>query len=203
MSRIHVTALLALSALALPTSPVFAQKFERPGGEPAPRSNPGGVTDNDDLQLCGSSAGASRVRSNCEEPETTILRTTQELNLSIELPAIPSAQCAATTTTEYQQRNTSARVAGAIAISNCTAAAGAYKVAVRVRGESGQDQVLEFSETWQRSDDKDVSFGADYPIGENVELVSVRVRNLTCTCADPPQEPLGDPSERAPNALRN
>jgi hypothetical protein len=41
-------------------------------------------------------------------------------------------------------------------------------------------------ETWQRDDDKDVSFSADYPIGENVDLVSARVRGLSCTCADPP-----------------
>jgi hypothetical protein len=187
MSRIHVTALLALSAFALSTSPVFAQIFQRPGGEPAPLSNPGGVTDSDDLQLCGSSGGGSRVRSNCDEPETTTVRFEQTLELLIDLPAIVSAQCAATTTTEYQQRNTSARVDGAIAISDCTAAAGAYEVAVRVKGDGGQDQVLEFNETWQRSDDRDVSFSADYPIGEDVELVSVRLRNLTCTCADPPQ----------------
>jgi hypothetical protein len=189
VNRIPVTVLLALSALAIPTSRVFAQVFERPAGEPAPRSNPGGVTENDDLQLCGSSAGASRVRSNCEEPETTTLRFEQTLKLLIDVPAILTAQCAATTTTEYQQRNMSARVAGAIAISDCTAAAGEYKVAVRVKGESGQVQVLEFSETWQRSDDRDVTFSADYPIGENVELVSVRLSNLTCTCGDPPEEP--------------
>ena len=188
MSRIHVTALLALSALALP-SPVFAQKFERPGGEPAPLSRPGSVNERDDVQLCGSSGGGSRVRSNCEEPETTTVRFEQELKLVIDVPAVLTMQCAATTTTEYQQRNTSARVEGAIAISDCTAAAGAYKVAVRVKGESGEGQVLEFKETWQRSDDRDVSFAADYPIGENVELVSVRLQNLTCTCADPPEVP--------------
>jgi len=188
MSRIHVTALLALSTFALPTSPTVAQKFERPGGEPLPRSRAGSVNEEGDVQLCGSSAGGSRVRSNCEEPKTTTVRFEQELKLLIDVPAILSTQCAATTTTEYQQRSTSARVAGAIAISDCAAAAGAYKVAVRVKGESGQDQVLEFSETWQRGDDRDVSFSADYPIGENVELVNVRVRNLTCTCADPPQK---------------
>ena len=115
-----------------------------------------------------------------------LFRTLDVLRM-YDLPAILSVQCAATTKTEYQQRNTSARVDGAIAISDCTAAAGAYNVAVRVKGDSGQDQVLEFSETWQRSDDRDVSFSADYPIGENVELVSVRLRNLTCTCADPPE----------------
>jgi hypothetical protein len=184
MGRIPVTALLALSALASLASPVSAQKFDRP--DPSPLSNPGGVTERDDVQLCGSSAGGSRVRPNCEEPETTTVRFEQSLKLLIDVPAILSAQCAATTTIEYQQRNTSARVDGAIAISDCTAAAGEYSVAVRVKDDSGQEQVLEFSETWQRSDDRDVSFSADYPIGENVELVSVRLRNLTCTCADAP-----------------
>ena len=185
MSRIQVTALIALSALALPGS-ALAQRFEmRP--DPPPLSNPGGVNQDNDVQICGSSGGGSRVRENCESPETTTLRLEQTLKLSIELPAIPSAQCAATTTTEYQQRNDAARVDGAISISDCTAAAGAFKVAVRVKDESGEDKLLEFDETWQRSDDTDVSFGADYPIGDNVELVSVRVRGLTCTCADAPK----------------
>jgi hypothetical protein len=40
--------------------------------------------------------------------------------------------------------------------------------------------------------DRDVSFSADYPIGDDVELVSVRLRNLTCTCADPPQQAAQD-----------
>jgi hypothetical protein len=191
---IPVTALLALAALAFPMAPAVAQKFELPPSSVAPRSNPGGVTDRDDVQLCGSSGGGSRVRSNCDPAETTTLRVEQELKLSIELLGIPSLQCSATTTTEYQQRNTSARVDGAIAISDCTAAAGAYKVLVRVKGANGEAEVLEFDETWQRSDDQDVSFSADYPIGDNVELVSVRLRNLTCTCADP-LPPGSDPAE--------
>jgi hypothetical protein len=133
------------------------------------------------------------VRPNCDQEETTTLRVEQELKLSIELLGIPSLQCAATTTTEDQQRDTSARVDGAIAISDCTAASGAYKVLVRVKGASGESEVLEFDETWQRSDDRDVSFSADYPIGDDVELVSVRLRGLTCTCADLPEEPATNP----------
>jgi hypothetical protein len=185
MSRIKVTALLALSALALPGSAVLAQKFAH-RTDPAPLSTAGGVNSSNDVEICGSNLSASRVRENCESEETTTLRLEQTLKLAIELPAIPSTQCAATTTTEYQQRNTAARVSGAISISDCTAAAGAFKIAVRVKDENGQDKLLEFDETWQRSDDSDVSFAADYPIGENVELVSVRLRGLTCTCADLP-----------------
>jgi len=40
---------------------------------------------------------------------------------------------------------------------------------------------------WQRSDDQDVSFTSDYPIGDDVDLVSVRLRGLSCTCGDPAQ----------------
>jgi hypothetical protein len=58
-------------------------------------------------------------------------------------------------------------------------------VAVRVRDDSGETKPpVEYMEIYQRSDDQPIKFTKDYPIGENVELVSVRVRNLRCTCAD-------------------
>ena len=121
------------------------------------------------------------------EPTTTLV-TEQALKIPIEARALSNAQCAATTTTEYLQRNTIARVNSILKIEDCAAASGAFTVAVRVRDESGEDKSLEFDETWQRSDDQDVKFAADYPIGENTELISVRVRRLSCTCADPAQE---------------
>jgi hypothetical protein len=55
---------------------------------------------------------------------------------------------------------------------------------VRVKDENGAETPLEFHETWQRSGPEDVAFTADYPIGENMELVNVRLRGLSCTCAD-------------------
>jgi len=108
-----------------------------------------------------------------------------ELNVAIPVPAIASAQCSATATTEYRQANTLARVNGALAISDCAAASGGYTVIIRVRDESDAEKLLEFNETWQRRDDQDVKFMADYPIGENMYLMSTRIRNLTCTCAAP------------------
>jgi hypothetical protein len=54
-------------------------------------------------------------------------------------------------------------------------------------GESGESRTIEFSETWQRADTEDHTFNADYPIGDGVELMSVRVRNLKCTCAETQQ----------------
>ena len=49
---------------------------------------------------------------------------------------------------------------------------------------NGEIKPLEFNETWQRDDAQDVTFNRDYPIGETTELVSVRVRSLSCSCAE-------------------
>jgi hypothetical protein len=115
--------------------------------------------------------------------EPTTLRTEREINFSIEVPAIPSTQCEASTSTSYHQRNTVARVASTITVEGCAAAGGKFTIAVRVRDDRDAQQTLEFNETWQRTDDQDVSLTSDYPIGENVELLSVRVRGMSCTCA--------------------
>jgi hypothetical protein len=146
MSRINVTALLALATVALPSSAALAQA------------------------------------------ETTTVRTERELKLSIEVPAVPSAQCQAVAATSYHQRNTFARVASTIDTADCPAAVGEFKIAIRVRDESGEVKSLEFDETWRRSDAKSVVVERDYPIGENVELVNARVRGLTCTCSAAPAE---------------
>ncbi len=187
MSRIPVAALLALSALAFPTSPVLAQVFVRPPPPASPQSRVGGVNDRNDVQLCAAAPGGSRVRPNCEEPETTTLRVTQELKLSIELAGDPEPAMRGhdhdrvPATRHLRARRWRDRDLG------LHGGRRSLHVAVRVKGESGEEKVLEFSETWQRSDDRDVIFAADYPIGEDVELVNVRVRSLTCTCADPPE----------------
>ncbi len=186
MSRFPVTALLAWSVLALPASAVFGQEAS---GAPD-RSNSGSVTsEGKPVATCQTSGGGSRTRASCEaEPLTTTVRTEQELKISIEIPAFKDAQCSATTTTEYRQLNTIARVNSTIHVADCTVASGTFTMALRVSEDSGgEDKPLEFSETWQRSDAQDVKFTADYPIGENVELRSVRVRALRCACADAPQ----------------
>lgn len=180
MSRIHLIALLALVALVF-TQSAFAQR--QGVGR---RASVGSVYEDKDVAMCGTSGGGTRIReSNCDV-ETTTLRTEMEIKLALEIPAIPSAQCAATTTIEYQQVNTAAHLEGRLEILDCAAASGDYRVAVRVKEENGEDKVLEFPEKWQRSDDKDVPFMADYPIGDT-ELVSVRLRGLTCTCSEPPK----------------
>jgi hypothetical protein len=181
MSPIHVVAALALSVVALLASSAFAQSPPTPTVETS--SNDAGGDSESKPPTCLPSGSSSRARRNCT-PAQTILRTEQEFKTSIEVPALPSSQCEATSETEYQQRNDVARVISTIAIADCKAASGTFTVSVRIRDESGQEKTLEFDETWQRADDQDVHLTADYPIGANVELRRVRVRGLRCTCAE-------------------
>ena len=63
------------------------------------------------------------------------------------------------------------------------------RLTVSVRDENRELKTLEFVEAWQRKDDQPVKFNVSYPIGDNVDLVSVRARQLRCTCDDLPEEP--------------
>jgi hypothetical protein len=132
------------------------------------------------LAIAASGVGA-------QEPATVL--TEMEFKTLIEAPPLPNTQCEAVASISYHQRNTVARVETTIEVADCTKAAGELTVALRVRDESRAIKPLEFSATWQRSDDQNLSVTADYPIGENVELMSVRVRGLRCRCADPPEVP--------------
>lgn len=188
MSRIRLAALHAVAALALPASTALAQ-FVQPGqqGGTPDQGTQGRVFENHDVKTCKGAQGGSRiVRSDCDtQPETTeIVSHEQKIDLSFKPHAAATTQCSVTTTTE--QRNAVARISSTFAIADCPRASVAFSVAVRVKDESGEEKPpLEFSETWQRTDANDVQFTADYPIGENVELISVRLRGLTCTCGDP------------------
>jgi hypothetical protein len=55
----------------------------------------------------------------------------------------------------------------------------------RVKDDAGTSTPIEFSEMWENPDGEDYVFYADYPIGDDVYLESVRVRNLTCACEGP------------------
>jgi len=75
---------------------------------------------------------------------------------------------------------------GKVSISACPAGTtGKFALVARVRDEAGAITPIEFSEMWQSADAEDYIFYADYPIGDNVFLMGVRVRNLTCTCEGP------------------
>lgn len=200
MSLIRVTALLALSALASSTSAALAQTTIAPSSV-SPTSNQGRATATD-VPHCQRAAGGSRMRNrnDCDTAqEPAVARTEHELTFLLEVPGDDSLLCEATTLTEYSQRNTVARVEGTVS-TNCPAgSSGEYTVSARIRDESGENKAVEFSETWQRDTPDDVAFNADYPIGENVYLTSVRIRNLSCTCAEATEAPAETAAAPAPN----
>jgi hypothetical protein len=117
------------------------------------------------------------------KPTTVTAEVENEVTFSLELPAAKSPQCATTVAVEYTQRDTVVSVEGTVDHQDCAASAGEYRLTVSVRDESRELKRLEFLESWQRADDQPVAFTAEYPIGENVDLVSVRARPLRCTCA--------------------
>jgi hypothetical protein len=181
MSRIHITAHLSLLALALAASPAFAQIFVRGGGG-IDRGIQGRATERSDIYTCQAAPGGSRVRENCEVV-AEIERLEQELKLAKLFEPPPLLQCGGSTTTEYRQLGAIAQINGTLEIPSCAAASGTLTVAVVVKDSSGAEKVLEFTEAWQRGDAQNVRFSADYPIGEQVELVDVHLSDLTCECA--------------------
>jgi hypothetical protein len=105
------------------------------------------------------------------------------IRIPIPVFALKGQRCEASTYTEYEQLGSVARVTGTVSVSACPAGTtGKFAVVARVRDEAGATTPIEFSEMWQSPDAQDYTFYADYPIGDNVFLESVRVRNLTCTC---------------------
>ena len=108
------------------------------------------------------------------------------VRIPIPVFSLQGLQCEASTWTEYQQLGNVARVTGKVSIAACPAGTtGKFALVARVRDEAGAVTPIEFNEMWQSPDPQDYIFFADYPIGDNVFLESVRVRNLTCTCEGP------------------
>jgi hypothetical protein len=114
------------------------------------------------------------------------VRVETPLTVTATLKPPKSAYCAATYETKYTQKGAKVGVDGVIENKDCAASSGELKLLVRIRDETGEVKTLDFLESWRREDDRPVKFGGDYPIGENVDLVSVRTVQVRCTCADAP-----------------
>jgi len=192
MSRTHVAVLLAFSTLLLPVSICRGQATPADANASS-SSSPVSVTERN-VPHCQAVAapGGSRIKKrdqrDCAAGETIVVRTEQELSFLLEVPQDDAPQCAATMQSEYDQRNTVARVTGTLSVANCPAnSAATYYVVARIKDESGEIKAIEFPETRQHGDGGDAPFTAEYPIGENVELVNVRIRDLKCTCAAAPE----------------
>jgi len=141
----------------------------------------------DELRSCRVSS-ASRTREACEADPPTILRSERELTRTLELELPATLQCETRIDLEYVQRDRFARVTGVIENETCAASSGNYEIEAQVEDENGETRTLVFGESWRREDDRAVAFAADYPIGENVELIRIRSRRLRCTCDDDSEE---------------
>lgn len=129
-------------------------------------------------------ASASRTRDACGQSSPTTTAIERELTLSLELAAPTVRQCETGIHSEYFQRDTIVRVEQVISNETCGASSGNFEIEALVEDQVGQTETLVFSQSWQREGDEPVEITTDYPIGENVELIRLRSRGLSCTCAD-------------------
>ena len=101
--------------------------------------------------------------------------------------------CEAKLHMEYWQKGDVAEVTSTLDNPECGASSGDYQVRVRYRGEDGELQTDEYDETWARDDTQPIVSTKRYPIGDDVDLVRVTSRGLSCACtetgeSDEPQE---------------
>jgi hypothetical protein len=131
-------------------------------------------------------SSASRTRETCgvDEAGQTIVRTEREVTRTFGFAPPPTLECESNLDLEYFQRDTIARVKGMIQNETCGASSGQYDIEAEVKYENGETKTLVFNESWWRDDDQPVAVTAEYPIGENVELIRIRSRRLQCVCAE-------------------
>jgi hypothetical protein len=106
-----------------------------------------------------------------------------EMSVSIPME-FKSTACEAKLNIEYFQRGDNAEVSSTLTNAECDASFGSYTVQLRYRGEGDELETVDYDETWQRDDTEPVVASRQYFIGENVDLVRVKSRSLTCTCVD-------------------
>ena len=131
--------------------------------------------------LLWTSAAADRqTKANSATFSKTIeLNTEQRTNM-----------CESTAVLEYYQRGTEAAVETTIEISDCAASSGEFTIETTVRTDGQTDsQKLSFPETWSHDDNDSVVITKRYPIGDDVDLLRVKVRKLRCECSEEATEP--------------
>ena len=100
--------------------------------------------------------------------------------------------CKADLKLEYFQKGANAHVKSTLSNEQCGASSGNYTVRVQYRAAEGGTKLLEFDETWKRDDDSDVISERDYFVGEDIDIMRIKSRNLSCQCTEV------EPTEEAP-----
>jgi hypothetical protein len=138
----------------------------------------------DDEPAAGADQSSRVVVDKNTHTHITTISVAKELPIEIQTHIGSGITCAPTMSITYEQRNDVARVEGTIENPACAACTGDYTIAVRIRDASGESKTLEFPGTWRRADDRPVKFTTDYPVGANVDVLSVRSKTLRCVCAE-------------------
>ena len=89
--------------------------------------------------------------------------------------------CEANLSLEYWQTGDQAEVDMVLNNNECPASSGEFTIQVRYRTEDGELVTDEYPEMWSRDDDQPLEMSRLYPIGDNVDLIRVRSRRLSCT----------------------
>jgi len=121
---------------------------------------------------CVSSAIAGEIRAN-----SATITNTVEMKMDLN-----AGGCKAELQLEYFQRGENAEVTSTLNITECAAASGEYIIVVRYRGDDGEQQSGEYSESWSRADASPIAGTRQYYIGESVDLIRVTSRGLKCVC---------------------
>ena len=131
--------------------------------------------------------GNTQIISAQEQKES---KKSYEIRYTMTLSTTPPAQpkCAAQLLFTFIQKNTVAAVESTLSNTDCGASSGDYTMHIRYRDENNEMQSLEYPETWRRDDDQDIESRKEYFIGDNVDLVTVRSRNLRCNCDNAAEE---------------
>jgi hypothetical protein len=104
--------------------------------------------------------------------------------------------CKADLHIEYFQRGTDAHVKTMLSNDECGASSGDYTIRIRYKDAQGELGLVEYDETWSRDDDVTVTNEKEYFVGDDIDLVRVNTRRLSCSCTEAQsQEEESDSSE--------
>ena len=117
-----------------------------------------------------------------DESDRNSVSFSRKLEMTAEPPPL---NCVASVSLDYFQKGATAEVEMVIENTACEAASGTFVIEATVRVDGKQEaQKLKFPESWQRVDSAPLTFARSYPIGDNADLLRVRIRNLKCACSD-------------------
>lgn len=104
-----------------------------------------------------------------------------------------TTHCSATASVDYFQRGPEAEIEATIDNPDCAASSGDFVIEVTVRADGADESnKLKFPESWSREDDASVVMTRRYPIGDDTDLLRIKIRKMRCSCATE-TEPASNP----------